>query len=509
MRKYTAILLLLLIVHAGCKDFLKVEPLHKISGNIYWKSRADVEAFTLDLYMQFKNKLMSTSFLPATGDLRSGFIKTAESANSNLAAERNRRLVYNVLAVNDLKTVLSTGKAWNDMNLASITAWRDFYKVIQGSNLLMEQMNTEIPGISESDKDQYRGEAAFLRSLAYFMMVRIYGDVPYYTEAYMKDALPRENMVSVINKCIADVAKYKDGMPVSFPDPAFRAVRATKGAALDLLMNMNMWNAGFDKANAQKYYRAAADYGKELIDLNAYQLVSLENFRDVTRGRSVEGIFEFNQSINYGQNPTNIYYLAFFGEMMLRIPNKGAGDNNISSHAFFKPTYIAKLYPTGVSDRRYNLWFDVTALSGNGTFEFLKYKGELTGASGSNAIPEYDLVIFRYAEALLLRAEALAELGEENEARSMLALVRQRAGAQPLDVSGQALKDAIFLERGRELMGEGHLYFDLIRTGRILSGEWTDAPLTQDQFDRGAWTWPLSLDAVIDNPLITLNSYWQ
>ena len=507
MRKYLAILLLFIMAFTGCKDFLVVEPLHKISGNAYWKSSADVEAFTLDLYLQFKNKLVATSFMPATGDLRSGFIRSAINANSNTQAERNRRLVYESFAINDLKTILTSGKAWNDMNLGTITSWREFYKVIQGANLLMDQLDEDIPGMSERDKDPFRAEAAFLRSLAYFMMVRIYGDVPYYTDAYTKDIRARESMVTVINKCIADVTRYKDGAKVSFSDPNYRAVRATKGALLDLLMNMNMWNAGFDKENAPSYYKAAADYGKELMDLNTYQLIPLENFREVTRGRSMEGVFEFNQSVNYG---TSASYLAFFGEMMLKFPNKGSGDNNNSSHAYFKPTYLAKLYPSGTSDRRYSLWFNsATVNAANGNFELLKYKGELSASIGASAIPEYGLIIFRYAEALLLRAEALAELGQDEEARTVVNLVRKRAGAPDISESGEALKNAIFLERGRELMGEAHLYFDLIRTGRILSTEWTDNPLTPDQFARGGWTWPISQDAVISNPLITLNSYWQ
>jgi len=507
MRKYFAILLLSLTVSTGCKDFLTVEPLHKISGNAYWKSRSDVEAFTLDLYLQFRNKLTSTSFLPATGELRSGFIRSAINVNTNTSPEQKRRLVYESFAVNDLKNILTSGKAWNDMNFVSITTWRDFYKVIQGANILIDRLDTEIPGMSERDKDPYRAEAAFLRSLAYFMMVRIYGDVPYYIAAYTKDMLPRENMVSVVNKCIEDVARYKDGAIVSFSDPSYRAVRATKGALLDLLMNMNMWNAGFDEENAEEYYRAAADYGKELMDLNAYQLVPIENFREVTRGRSTEGIFEFNQSVNYSGAAN---YLAFFGEMMLKFPNKGSGDNNASSHAYFKPAYLAKLYSVGTSDKRYSLWFNPSTINAaNGNFELLKYKGEIAAATGPFAIPEYGVMIFRYAEALLLRAEALAELGEEEEARKVVNMVRRRAGALDIVESGQALKNAIFLERGRELMGEGHLYFDLIRTGRILNGEWTDNPLTQDQFNRGGWTWPITSEAVINNPLITLNSYWQ
>jgi len=508
MKKNIVVIMLLLIIsQSSCKKFLEVESLHKISGNVFWKQKSDAESFTMDLYAKLRDKYTSTSFMQASGDLRSGFIKTASSST-----EYYRRSVYDLLARNDLKAVFNTRQysapntdIAGGMNLQSLTLWADFYKVIQGANMLIDQVDKGIPGVSDNDSKKYKAEGAFLRCLSYFILVRLYGDVVYYTEPYVKDPMPRENQVAVINKCIADLMAHKDNLPLDYPDPAFRAVRATKGAALDLLMNMNMWNAGFDKENNGKYYRQTADLGKALIDLNVYKLIPVENFREVTRGRSQEGIFELFQSINY-DGPANS--LAFFGEMMLKSPNKGpAALDNSSSHAYYKASYLNKLY-SGGTDKRKDLWFNpVTMLAQNGTFELLKYVGEINVSTG---LPEWSLILFRYSEALLLRAEALAELGENEEAIAMLNMVRQKAGAELYSGSGgQVLKDAIFIERGKELMGEGHLYFDLIRTGRITSSQWTDNPLTQDQFDRGGWTWPIDVNATLTNPFMTLNSYWQ
>src|SRR5690606_249750 len=97
--------------------------------------------------------------------------------------------------------------------------------------------------------------------------------------------------------------------------------------------------------------------------------------------------------------------------------------------------------------------------------------------------------IFRFAGVVLLWAEALAEVSQNDRAIAALNTVRERAGAAIIQgLSGQALKDAIFLERNRELFGEGHRYFDLIRTRRILSRVWTAWPLNLDQFNRRAWT---------------------
>jgi hypothetical protein len=117
----------------------------------------------------------------------------------------------------------------------------------------------------------------------------------------------------------------------------------------------------------------------------------------------------------------------------------------------------------------------------------------------------------RYSDAILLRAEALANLGGENDAKAVevLNVVRLRGGAAlyPADTDTN-LKDAIFWERAKELMGEGSRYFDLVRTRKVLSKQYTDNPLTSDKFNRGGWTWPIDQSALINNPYMTLNNYW-
>lgn len=503
------LLLVVCIPHSACKKFLDVKPLDKLSGNVFWQSQSDVESFTSDQYASLRNKLTSTSFIPATGELRSGYILPATVNNSNSAAEKNIRLVYTQFAANNLKTntgVLSSTQAWNGINFASITKWYEFYSVIQGANILHERLNNGVPGLSDTDKNRYQAEAVFLRCLTYFFMVRLYGDVPYYTKAYQQDPLPRENAVSVINQCIADLKANFNNLPLVYPDPALRAVRATRGAALDLLMNMNMWNAGFDSNHKLQYCQETADLGNELIGSNVYQLLPLDNFSEVMKGRSTEGIFEFNQSINYEPAPN---FRAFFGDMMLKYPNKNAGSDNSSSHAYFRADYLLRLYPTGTTDKRKDLWFDNSMLSQDGNFQLLKFKGNLASTQGN---PEWGLIIFRYAEAILLRAEALAELGgaQDAEAIKMLNMVRRRAGApEYIGIGGQDLKNAIFNERCKELMGEGHMYFDLVRTGRILNPQWTLNPLSADQFARGGWTWPIDVSALYNNPYMKLNEYWQ
>ena len=94
----------------------------------------------------------------------------------------------------------------------------------------------------------------------------------------------------------------------------------------------------------------------------------------------------------------------------------------------------------------------------------------------------------------------------------MLNQIRIRAGASSYPsgntIDANGLKDAIFWERAKELMGEGTHYFDLVRTRRVLDRKYTDNPLTPDKFNRGAWAWPINSSALVNNKFMELNNYW-
>ncbi|COX84422.1 SusD family [Mycobacterium tuberculosis] len=154
------------------------------------------------------------------------------------------------------------------------------------------------------------------------------------------------------------------------------------------------------------------------------------------------------------------------------------------------------------------MWFeDIT--SDNGQFVLRKFGTNVYASGNEDKNPDNTFSIFRYADAILLYAEACAELGRDQEATTAVNMVRDRAKASRYNGGGGAdLKNFIFLERERELIGEGIRFFDLIRTRRIMSAEWTMSPLTLDQYNRGGWTWPIDASALNNNPYMQLNQYW-
>lgn len=500
--KKIGLALLLLVLVSACSEYLNVQPKDRLTGNNFYRTKEDVEANIANMYSTFFEKINESWIIGAIGEARTGEIMASVGGNNS-----NVRRVVEVLGRNELLQAIYSAPYADYYNYNRVTDWTGYYRVIQSANILIDKLHEGIETLSSSDTERYLAEATFIRCFTYFWMVRLYGDVVYYTDPYQSDPLPREDMVSVLNKCIADLEPHKDRIVWTFTDAAQRGARASRGSIVALLMHMNMWNAGFDPSRSSAYYQKVAALGQELVNSGAYRLYPMddEGWRIVSKGRSEESLFEFYRSINYGDN---VAALAPFGDHFLRWPYKFPRFTNQLSHCYFLSTYMQRLFPANDADKRRDIWFE-DMLSNNGQFVARKFGLNVYASGNEDRNPDNTFFIFRYADAILLWAEALANLGEDGRAAEAANIVRERAGASLYTgLTGTVLKDAIFMERCRELFGEGHRYFDLVRTRRILNGTWVTRPLNQDQFTRRAWTWPISSNALVNNPYMVLNEYW-
>jgi hypothetical protein len=507
-------LLILIVANPGCKKFLNVEPVTSLSGNNYWKTEADAENFTKDVYRLFRSATISSVML-ALGDYRCSPAKSSGSAFP-------RRYDFDYLANNDLKRAIA---APNDRTLPGydpytqwfqqnarydlIPDWTPFYKTVQAANILEKEVDriTE-PSFSEDARKRYKAEAVFMRCMSYFFLVRLFGDVPYYTNAYNQVPLPRTGMVTVLKNCVADLERTKENLPWTFQDPSNRAVRGMRGGAIALMMHMNMWLAGFDASKAQEYYKAVDVLGREIEtvgeqQMGAYGLLPLNQSYLVSFGRSREGLFEIQLNDNYGETSGRERF-KFSSSIVHRpfYPN-----DRMYSELVYSSSYMKRIYPETVPDGRKTEWFDNTIYDESGSFQFYKFFNRSAIRQGNDDNP----IIFRYADVLLLHAEALAEIGQDADAQTLLNRIRARAGADPFpaDPGEGKLKDAIYYERCKELMGEGHYYYDLVRTKKIMDATYCYHPLSFSAFTGGAWTWPIAAKALSNNPNMTLNNYWQ
>lgn len=500
----TAVICSTLMWGTGCNKFLNVDPLSALSGNNYWKTTEDFDNYMAGIYNQFRTYTMMdwgdtyTQFFPAIGDFRCAPFVAVNTTNRNY---------INQLANNDLKGVINSTTNWVG-TYGKITDWTRFFQIISSCNILVEEIGKSEGVLSDNQSAQLNGEAVFMRNLCYFYMARLYGDIPYYTMSYNTEPTPRENMVEVLNKCIVDMSSAVNGLPWTYEDPSKRGVRAMRGSGLDLLMNLNMWCAGFDEQNAETYWKQTDSLGKELLTKNggAYELLPMSRFHEVFEGSSKEGLFEISQSLNKGE----VFGLfSTFTDNMLHYPHKQNGSSQ--SYLTVQRNYLAKLFPPTKPDLRWTTLFTNRDDADPFALEYLKFSN-IYAEEGEDVNPDDNQIIFRLPDAILLRAEACANLGEKAEAIRLLDMVRTRAGATAYvegETANLTLSDAIFYERWKELFGEGYYFFDMVRTKRILDGNFCAHPISAEAFSRGAWTWPISEKALIKNPGMRLNDYWR
>lgn len=503
MKKYIVVLLLSFMAalsFSGCKKFLNVVPIDNLSGNNFWKTKSDFDEFAMGIYNRLRDSLMMQSmFFTASGDFR--------CAPVNASSSYSTVYFFGDLRKNALGTMLSRSQ-YTSGDLRAITFWDAFYSAIAEANILYAAA-AQSTVLSANDIKSYKAEAVFQRCLAYFLMVRVFGDVPYYTDAFHSTPTPRMPMVQVLQNCITELTAIKNDLPWSFDDPNVVGTRANRGAAIDLLMHMNMWLAGFDNSNpASQYYQATANLGAEIMDQNqnAYALLPLSQTPQIFRGHSKESLFEFASDYNTGEIfNTDAVYSTF----CLASPYA----SNSVAEFYYDQTFMLKLYPNDTTkDLRRVAWFmsDLThsMYNINGTQVMTKFI-DTTQKGSTNLALLNDQIVFRYTDAVLLRAEALSDLNKDDSAQIYVNMIRTRAQAAPFTSTGQDLKDDIYWERVRELMGEGYYYYDLVRTHKLIDGSYCYAPISSSAFSSGAWTWPLDASALAADPDISLNQYWQ
>lgn len=480
---YISLIMMVLLTTGSCKKFLEVSPPDRMSDAAFWKTKGDVESSIANAYGFIFDILTNGPYVPCNGDIRAGEFNP------------NGFDVFAAVAAQDL----TNNSRLIRYNMNKLSDWYPFYQSIAACNINL----VRVPGVkalSATEIKQYEAELRFVRAFTYFYISRIYGDVPLYVEAYDQRPLPRTPMIDVLKFCLAEMDAVKDDLPWQYEEPSKWGVRAARGAVYALIANVNMWAAGFDKANQQQYWKNAAAAIKSIYDSNAFELLAVEDFRKIFKGRTKESLFEFSVNANYG---TTTRYVSI-GQWTLHSP---LVLNYANSDCYFDADYLKRIFPIDATDKRRDLWF-FSPYANNTSAMFVKYSNVVNKVSETAWLLDDDLIIFRYGGELLLGAEALANLGQDAEAIKLLNVVRKRAGAPNYSGGGDALKDFIFLERQRELIGEGVRWYDLVRTGRVTDPTQCKSWLTPEQFTRGGWTWPIDGKARNNNPNITLNTYW-
>ncbi len=421
-------MILLVSSQLSCDTWIELLPPSGLTREEFWKTKADVQAVLMAAYTTFAG-LDGKLFI--MGEIRADMIEKG----SNLTGDNLKLYENNIYPDN------------------SACNWADFYKVINYCN----EVIVNAPKVQEIDDTftdyQMQGlvsEAYFLRSLAYFYLVRIYKDVPLVLEPTETDDsdfyIEKQTEETILNQIVTDLEANRAFAPSeSFQTIAENKGRASKAAFDALLADIALWK--FD-------YEAVIKYVERVEMTDKFELMpSGKWFELFYPGNSLEGIFEFQFNGNLSQNNSTYGMTYRFANQY--IPSQKALE-------MFSFEYASELVRGEDSSiKKY----------GEDDFIIWKYVGQAPdGQSVRAGSDQYSCnwIVYRYADLLLMKAEAYSQLERYNEALLILNEIRDRANVGPKNIANSpvAFEDAILEERALEFAYEGKRWFDLLRMGR-------------------------------------------
>ncbi|WP_104421315.1 RagB/SusD family nutrient uptake outer membrane protein [Neolewinella xylanilytica] len=346
-------------------------------------------------------------------------------------------------------------------NVAPAAVWSGYYTGIFRANLAITRI-PDVPEMDEGLRQRLIAEASFLRAYYYFNLVRWFGGVPLILQPFPDDfEIPRTPVDEVYARIEADLTFAMDNLPASYSGTDIG--RVTSGAATGLLAKVALTRMDYDQA---------ANLALEVINGGEYALLpNYSNIFTLDGENSRESLFEV-QAAAFEIGGGGSQYNEVQG--VRGVPNLGWGFNRPSDDliAEFERgdprreatiLYVGEILPDGSG---------IVEGDENIDGERFNQKAFVAEHPGGNGNGPGNIRILRYADVLLIAAEALNELGRQEEARMYLNMVRERArgGANVLpDVTTTdqgELREAIWHERRVELALEQHRWFDLVRTNR-------------------------------------------
>lgn len=460
MFKFNKVLLALIVISFTIPSCSKLElsPTSEISNASFWKNPDDVNGGLIAMYALLRNQ---TDNLYIWGESRSEILGRSVAGRAGMYYYYGNGL--------DAQTL-----TWTEI-LGDIS-WMGMYGVIHHANLIIKNVpNIQFP--SEAAKNHALAQAYTMRAYCYFVMTRTWGDLIINTEptgevsspeTALKERKPKEEVMALIKSDLATaIGLFSD---YSFPTGRHKW---SKAAALALKGDVYLWSAkrmGGGTADIQTALDALEEVDNAEVEL-------LESFPSVFAYDN-KGNKEILMAIRLqdGENTGSIHSNMGIGG--LHMPTNVDQETKdlvgaLGGTPVMAPTELVRNQFSTDDQRRDGTFIEIYTIDGDGNRTFYgsignKFKGLVVGGQKRHID---DIVLYRYADVLLMKAEAKNALGQDPSVE--MNLIRERAyGDNYTDhvfVNGsQAENDAAILkERLLELMLEGKRWWDLIRFGKV------------------------------------------
>lgn len=534
MKKLLYILCVSLFV--SCDSLLDVEPEILVSFDNFYKTEQDLEV-TMYQMQSFVQRVGGAGEQAGIGDIMESTYSLEHSWDPITVVGSN-----------------GTGSA----------DWTETYWVVYMANVLLDNMYNAEGNVAPKRMDFYRAQAYFAKALAYFYLSREWGEVPITRNSSSSEAYGKKPILEVLDTVIANAKRAFDILPVqdAIVDRNGSVINSkqfgSKGTACALLAHAYAWKGSMIdllelEGNAKECYNKSIEYSSHLIkgEVGNYSLVrdpeKLYQLFSNNEANNPEAIFEYTLDTQEDM----IFSTYLFGQKYIGYPldtQLSESDHKYSKDAKISYTMIKELYDT--LDLRpqasfYNyLYYSCDTLRYSGIED--EYKRDSTVQSirkkieqvtGGYAYPykwregiyranpyipnKLDLTAiksnyayWRLSEIYLLRAECYVKIGENGLAEADLNEIRSFNNVKPYPNSGgdeKGLKYAIFHERERELLMEGHRFYDIIRNGMEYINTYLPGAfktMTLSDVKNGGIFYPIHDSAFKMNALLRQNVYW-
>lgn len=390
---------------AGCDAFLEKEPLGELSTESFFQDGDDAVAATNATYSLLRSfNVHVFSWLGATE------IASDHSTKGSTPSDASFLLAFDNLE-------------WSASNQAFGGLWQGYYQGVYRANVAIQN----IPGIDMNEERRARlvGENKFLRAYFYFFLIRAFGDrdenlgVPLITEPLQPGEFqqPRASFDEVYDLIEQDLTDAAAALPETYS--ASDLGRATRGAAQGLLAKVHLF---------QEEYDSALEQAEAVINSGTYSLESDYGFIFSEDGEFSSGsVFEI-QNIELQEGGGSSQYAQVQG--VRGFPSLGWGFNQPSDHleTLYEPgdprQQATILYPFEIVEEGSDVVVHINANIPNQQYN---EKAQVPLSTTNSGQSDVNIRRLRYADVLLIAAEAAAETGAEGTARTYLNQVRERA----------------------------------------------------------------------------------
>jgi tetratricopeptide (TPR) repeat protein len=474
MKKYIVIIIAVMFA-ASCERSLELTPEYQISTENFYRNSNDFESALVGVYGTFRGLFNSSNML-YVGEL------TTDNTEIQWSSPSISEMQMDQNAVTSTNSYISA-------------VWSTCLTTVSRCNTILNRIDNV--DFDVNTKNRIKGETKFLRAYSYFYLVRVFGRVPLTDQEFKSpeqilstdlSLQPKEKIYEVILKDLTDAENL---LPVALNSDK---TRASRGTVKTVLGKVYLTLLNYDKA---------AEKLKEVVDAKQYSLVA--NYKSLftsPNNNLPESILEIQylSQRNMGNNYSYVFTPAITSMAIFQNNQQGAGR--------IVPTMdMINAYRPGDNRKAASVNDSVALINGTKTYnrhglKFVDFKAvDVTDGSVT-------FTVLRYADVLLMYAEALNEQGKTGEAFQYINAVRNRAGLGNLSaLSKEDLRLEIEKERRVEFLYEGHRWFDLTRTGRakIVLNAYYQAQRQNFSVEDFELVFPIPQNEIDLNPAVTQN----